>query len=79
MSMKEEISANRNSITIAVAVVLCVAALAYSKGWFSPSTPSPEPVSPKVSASQTMDPDKTKQEADKVTLKATKPTRQATD
>jgi hypothetical protein len=79
MSIKEEISANRNSITIAVAVVLCVVALAYSNGWFSPSIPSPEPVSSKVSSSEAVDPDKTRQEADRVTLKTTKPTRQATE
>jgi hypothetical protein len=79
MSMKEQMSANRNNIAIAIAVVLFALGMAYSNGWFSPSTTSPAPVTPKVSATQTMDPDKTKQEADKVTLKSTKPTRQATE
>ena len=79
MSMKERISANKNDIAIGIAIVLFAVGMAYRNGWLSPSTPSPEPVSPKVSASQPMEPAKTKQEADKVTLKTTKPTGQATE
>jgi hypothetical protein len=79
MSIKEAISANRNYITIAVAVVLCAVALAYSNGWFIPSNPSPVPSGTKVGATQRMDQDQAKQEADKVTLKTMKPTRQATE
>ena len=79
MTMKEQISANRNNIAIAIAIVLFAVGMAYRNGWLSPSTPSPDVVSPKVSASQPMEPAKTKQEADKVTLKTTKPTGQATE
>jgi hypothetical protein len=79
MSMKEQVSANRNSIAIAVAVVLCGLALAYNNGWFSPSPPSPAPESNKISAAQTMQQDKPKQDTEKVTLKTTKPAGQTTE
>jgi hypothetical protein len=77
--MKERISANKNDIAIGIAIVLFAVGMAYRNGWLSPSTPSSEVVSPKVSASQPMEPARTKQEADKVTLKTTKPTGQATE
>jgi hypothetical protein len=74
MTLKEQISTNRYNITIAVAIVLCGLALAYNNGWFSPA-----PASNKISATQTMEQDKPKPEADKVTLKSTKPTGQTTE
>jgi uncharacterized protein (UPF0333 family) len=79
MNMKEQMSANRNNITIAVAIVLCAIVLAYNNGWFSHSTAAPEPVSSKGSASQTIDHENMKQDADKVTLKTTKPAGQTTE
>jgi hypothetical protein len=79
MSFREKVSANRNDIAIAIAIVLFAVGMAYSNGWLSPSAPVTELISPKLSASQPMEPAKTKQEADKVTLKTTKPAGQATE
>lgn len=79
MSLREKISANKNDIAIGIAIVLFAAGMAYSNGWFAASASSAEPISPKVSASQPMEPAKTKQEVDRVTLKTTKPTGQATE
>ena len=79
MTMREQMSDNRNNITIAVAIVLCGIVLAYNNGWFSHSTAAPEPVSSKVSASQTTDHENMKQDADRVTLKTTTPAGQTTE
>jgi hypothetical protein len=79
MSLKEQVSANRNSIAIAVAAVLFAALMAYSNGWFGPSAVAPEPASSKVSASQTMERENMRHDSDKVTLKTTKRAGQTTE
>lgn len=77
--MNGQISTNRNNITIEVVIVICVIVLAYNNGWLSHSTAAPDPASSKVSVSQTIDHENMKQDADKVTLKATKPAGQTTE
>ena len=64
---------NRKSVTIVVVVVLCAAGFAYSQGWFDWSRPGTEIESNTVSASQALDQDKTKVDAEPVTQDTAKP------
>ena len=78
MSMKEELPMNRKYITVAVVVVLCIAAFGYSKGWFNTPSPSPEMESTKVSTSQTLDPANASKDVAQATEGTAKPAGTAT-
>jgi hypothetical protein len=73
MSMKEQVSANRMSITIVVVVLLCAVGFAYSQGWFNWSSPGAEVEMNNVSTSQALDQEKTKTDAGQVTKTASEP------
>ncbi|MEX0612537.1 MAG: hypothetical protein WD738_15400 [Pirellulales bacterium] len=69
---------DRKSITVVIVVLLCAAGFAYSQGWFDWSRPGTEMESSKVSADQTLDQDKARGAADKVSEKPTEPAGTAT-
>ena len=58
---------DRKSITVVVVVILCAIGFAYSYGWFSPSSVGSDTESDKVTANQTVDQEKTKEDAVPVT------------
>jgi len=53
--MKEESAVNRSSITLVVVAAICLAAFAYSNGWFAKFRPEPAVESNKVSAIEASD------------------------
>jgi hypothetical protein len=70
---------NGKLITMAILIVLGVAALGFSQGWFTLSSLGPDTQGSKVSASQALDQDKLKEDAVEVTQAATEPADTATD
>ena len=64
---------NRKLITVAILIVLGVVALGFSQGWFTLSSLSPDTQGSKVSASQALDQDKSKEDAVEVTQTASEP------
>jgi hypothetical protein len=70
---------NGKLITMAILIVLGVAALGFSQGWFTLSSLSPDTESSKVSASQVLDQDKSNEDAVQVTQAATEPADTATE
>lgn len=72
--MKEEPSTNRTSITLVVVGVLCLAAFAYSNGWFGPYSPTTETEGNKASANQTLNQNQVKKDAASVTAQTMEPT-----
>ena len=65
---------NRKYITVVVVVVLCVVAFGFSKGWFSPSSPSSDTQSNKDSANQALDQDQANEDVAEVAETTTEPT-----
>ena len=66
-------------IKVALVLSLCVAVLGFYRGWFSLSSRGRNPESNKVSVSLTVDPDKMKDDAEKVKEKTTELTGKVTD
>jgi hypothetical protein len=58
---------------VALVVVLGVVAFGFSRGWFSPSSPSPDPESNEVSANQLLDQDQASDNVAQATGEATEP------
>ena len=73
MSIEEKVPMSRTSITIVVIVLLCAAGFVYSQGWFNWSNSSYEMESDKVGTEQTIDQEKTKEDAAHVTQQTNEP------
>jgi len=73
MSIEEKVPMSRTSITIVVVVLLCAAGFVYSQGWFNWSNSSYEVESDTVSTGQTIDQEKTKVDAARVTQQTKEP------
>ena len=58
---------DRKSITVVVVVILCAVGLAYSQGWFGPSSVSSDTENDKVTTNQTVDQEKTNADSVRVT------------
>jgi len=66
-------------IKAVLVLALCVAVLGFYRGWFSLSSHGRDAESNKVSVSLTVDPDKVKEDAEKVKEKTTELTGKVTD
>ena len=64
---------------VLVVLVLCTAVVGVYRGWFSLSSRGRNPASNKVSVSLTVDPEKMKDDAEKVKEKTTELTGKVTD
>lgn len=72
--MKEESAVNRNTITLVVVAVICLAAFAYSNGWFAKFRAEPAVESNKVSAIEATDHSRTTNGDTQMTAQANEPT-----
>jgi hypothetical protein len=70
---------DRKSITVVVVVILCAIALAYSYGWFGPSSVRSDTESNPITANQRVDQKNTKVDAERVTPETAKPANTATE
>jgi hypothetical protein len=61
----------RIRLTLLFVLILCVVAIGFYRGWFPRSSNRPDTGSGKVNINLTVDPDKAKQDAEKVKDKAT--------
>jgi hypothetical protein len=66
-------------IKVVLVLALCVAVLGFYRGWFSLSSRGRDAESNKINVSLTVDPDKMKDDAEKVKEKTTALTDQVTD
>ena len=73
MSIDEQVSGNRTSITIVVVVLLTAAGLAYSQGWFNWSRSNDGVESNSVRTDQRIDQEKTNEDAVRLTKEPAKP------
>ena len=71
--MTEGLPANRKYVTVALVVVLGFVAFGYSRGWFSPSSPTAGTDSNEVSANQVLDQDQASDDVVQTTSTATEP------